>query len=188
MRVFFAIEFEEELKDYLFSIQKDIKKHCIAGNFTLKENFHLTLRFIGEQSPSQIEQLIAVLKETAVNMSAFEFRLNRLDKFDKGNRKIIWVGLQKSRELEAFYRQMETALVKHGYNKEERNFNPHITIAREVKIDGYEQLASKIVVDNLYIKVKSISLMESTRIDNKLRYVPIVREEFTTDKSGSHNI
>ncbi|MHB8063270.1 MAG: RNA 2',3'-cyclic phosphodiesterase [Ruminiclostridium sp.] len=179
MRVFFAIEFEEELKEYLFTIQKDIRQHCMAGNFTLKENFHLTLRFIGEQSQSQTEQLKKALKEAAVNMQEFELMLNRVGKFDKGNRKILWVGLQKSQELKALYGQLESVLVKHGYKKEDRDFNSHITLAREVKIDDYEELANKIVVDNLAIKVKSISLMESKRIDNKLCYLPIVREEFT---------
>ncbi len=178
MRVFFAIEFEDELKDYLFNIQKDIRQHCMAGNFTSKENFHLTMRFIGEQSPMQIEHLLAVLKETSSNMSAFELRLNKLGKFDKGNRKIIWLGLQKSQELEALYRKLESALIEHGYNKEDRGFSPHITLAREVKIQGYEKLMNELPIDNLVIKVKSISLMESTRIDNKLCYVPIGREEF----------
>ena len=178
MRVFFAIEFEEELKDYLFNIQKDIRQHCMAGNFTSKENFHLTMRFIGEQSLMQIEHLLAVLKETSSNMSAFKLRLNKLGKFDKGNRKIIWLGLQKSQELETLYRKLENALIEHGYNKEDRGFSPHITLAREVKIEGYEKLMNELPIDNLVIKVKSISLMESTRIDNKLCYVPIGREEF----------
>lgn len=178
MRVFFAIEFEEELKDYLFNIQKDIRQHCIAGNFTFKENFHLTMRFIGEQNTMQTEQLLAVLRETSSNMSAFELRLNKLGKFDKGNRKIIWVGLQKCHELGALYSKIESALIEHGYSKEYRGFSPHITLAREVKIEGFEKLVNELPIDSLAIKVKSISLMESIRIDNKLCYVPIRREEF----------
>jgi RNA 2',3'-cyclic 3'-phosphodiesterase len=179
MRVFFAIEFEEELKDYLLNIQKDIREHCLAGNFTLRENFHLTLRFIGEQNQSQTEQLITALKETAADTHAFKLMLNKVGKFDKGNRKIIWVGLQKSQELDNLYGQLETVLEKYRYKREDRGFSPHITLAREVKLDNFEAIVNKEVVDNLTIKVKSISLMESKRIDNKLCYIPIVREDFT---------
>jgi len=150
----------------------------MAGNFTLKENFHLTLRFIGEQSESQTKQLITALKETAANMSGFELKLNQVGKFDKGNRKIIWVGLKKSQELDNLYSQLESALEKQEYRKEDRGFSPHVTLAREVKLDSFEVIANKIAVDNLAIKVKSISLMESKRIGNKLCYVPIAREEF----------
>jgi len=177
MRVFFAIEFEEGLKEYLFSIQDEIRQHCRTGNFTSKENFHITLQFIGEQSQSQTEQLIAVLKETASDLSAFELRLNKVGKFDKGNRKILWVGLQKSQELEALYSRLESVMVEHGYEKESRGFSPHITLAREMRLDSFEGIANKKILDNLTIKVKSISLMESKRIDNKLCYVPIARAE-----------
>jgi 2'-5' RNA ligase len=205
MRLFFAIEFKEELKEFLFNIQQDVREHCIGGNFTSKDNFHLTLRFIGEQSPSQAERLISVLNDTAdsfkdsefkpaktrqylqnggspdvgveVNTYGFELRLNKIGKFDRGNKKIIWVGLKRSRELENLYNKLENTLINHGYNKEDRGFNPHITLAREVKIDGFEQLVNKIEIDTVPIEVRAISLMESKRIDNKLCYVPLVRAE-----------
>ncbi len=178
MRVFFAIEFEEELKEYLYNIQEEIRQYCMAGKFTSKENFHLTLRFIGEQTPIQITQLITALKESASAVSAIELILNNLGKFDKGNKKIIWVGLKKNQELEALYSKLETSLVKYEYQKEDRGFSPHITLAREVKIEDFDEVANNIAINNLTFKVKSISLMESKRIDNKLCYVPIASEKF----------
>ena len=179
MRVFFAIELEDDMKEYLFGIQDDIRQHCWAGNFTLRENFHLTLRFIGDQDQSQTEQLLKALKETAANMKAFELIFNKLGKFDKGNRKILWVGIEKNIELVKLYNHLESALVKRGYVKEERGFSPHITLAREVRLDSFEEMADKYLVDNLAIRVKSISLMESTRINDKLCYVAIAREKLT---------
>ncbi len=213
MRLFFAIEFKEELKEFLFNIQQDVREHCMGGNFTSKDNFHLTLRFIGEQSPSQAEQLIAVLKDTAisfknsinsfkdselkltkklqpmqdggspefeigVNTFGFQLRLNKIGKFDRGNKKIIWVGLKRSRELENLYNKLENTLLNYGYSKEDRGFNPHITLAREVKIEDFEQVVNKIEINTLPINVNAISLMESKRIDNKLCYVPLMRAEF----------
>jgi 2'-5' RNA ligase len=181
MRVFFAIEFEQDIKDYLYAIQKEIKEYCLSGNFTAKDNFHLTLRFIGEQSQSQVEKLKTALKETVVKGQAFELKIGELGKFDRKNRKIIWLGLTESRELKALYHQLESTLVKYEYAKEDRAYSPHITLAREVKTDMFEELTDKIAVNNLIVKVKSISLMESTRIDNKLCYVPVAAEEFNKD-------
>ena len=182
MRLFFAIEFNEELKDYLFSIQKEIRQYCIGGNFTSKDNFHLTLRFIGEQSHHQAEQLISAMKATAASLESsiekFELRLNKIGKFDRGNKKILWIGLQRSQELQALYNKLEINLLNIGYNKEERSFNPHITLAREVRIEGFDQLANKIKLKDNAIMVNAISLMESKRIDNKLCYVPLERVEF----------
>jgi len=180
MRVFFAIEFEDEIKEYLFSIKEEVRQLSSGGNFTSKENFHLTLRFIGEQSQSQTEKLIAALHDTAANMPTFEVVLDKLGKFDKKNRKIIWIGLQKSEKLEVLYNQLESVLAKIGYMKEDREFSPHITVAREVRIDSFEELANKKTVKNLAIKVKSISLMESKRVDNKLCYVPVASVGFAS--------
>ncbi len=206
MRLFFAIEFNEELKEYLFCIQKEIRQYCIGGNFTSKDNFHLTLRFIGEQSHHQAELLISALKATASSLesstkkfvptcqlyekeihedsclgactSEFELRLNKIGKFDRGNKKILWIGLQSSQELQALYNKLEINLLNNGYNKEERGFNPHITLAREVRIEEFDQLVNKIKLNDIAIKVNAISLMESKRIDNKLCYVPLERVQF----------
>lgn len=181
MRVFFAIEFEENIKEYLFNLQDEIRQNCLAGNFTFKNNFHLTLRFMGEQTHSQTEQLIEILKKTATNMKAFELILDKLGKFDKGNRKIIWVGLKHSIELDALFGQLESNLVKQGYQKEARGFSPHITLAREVRIDNFEANTNKTIVDSLAFRVKTISLMESKRVDNKLCYVPLSQAELTNN-------
>lgn len=179
MRVFFAIELEDYVKNFLYQIQNEARQHCGSGNFTLKENFHLTLRFMGEQSQEQLEKLKAVLKLTAISMLEFEVEFDKIGKFDRGNKKILWGGLQESKKLNNLYNKLERILESYGYDKEERGYNPHITLVREARIENYEQLTDKIAVSDLAIRVKSISLMESTRIDNKLCYVPVIREKLT---------
>ena len=48
MRTFIAIELEEETKAQLAEVQAEAEKLCRRGNYTPKENFHLTLHFLGE--------------------------------------------------------------------------------------------------------------------------------------------
>jgi 2'-5' RNA ligase len=175
MRVFFAIELDDGIKDYLSKIQHKVKSHCISGNFTFKENFHLTLRFIGEQNIQQVENLKEVLKDVA-GISEFGLRLDKLGSFKKGNRSIIWAGLEKSLHLQELYNNMENSLAQIGYQKEERSYNPHITLAREVKMENFGFM-EKTEIEKLTVRVKSISLMESKRIDDKLAYIPLERAE-----------
>ncbi len=177
MRVFFAIEFTNEIKDYLFSLQQDIRKYCTGGNFSHRENFHLTLRFIGEQNLQQVEILKEVLKEVAAATSPFELRLDNTGSFNKGNRKIIWAGLGKSIELQQLYQRLEISLEKTGYQKEDRAYSPHITLAREVQIGDAAVDISKTSFSSQTIIVNSISLMESARINNKLTYTALERAE-----------
>ena len=55
MRTFIAIELEEEVKDHLAEVQAKTQELCRRGNFTPKENFHLTLHFLGEVGEDDIE-------------------------------------------------------------------------------------------------------------------------------------
>ena len=48
MRTFIAIELEEEVKDALEGAQQQAAELCRKGNYTPKENFHLTLHFLGK--------------------------------------------------------------------------------------------------------------------------------------------
>lgn len=177
MRLFFAIELESYIKDYLYNIQNNIRQYCTAGNFSYKENFHLTLRFMGEQNPEQAQALKSALQHTAGRIHGFELKLDGIGKFDRGNRKIIWVGLQKSPQLKLLYGELENELSRWGYQKEERGLNPHITFAREVRIEDYSRMEANINVENKVISVNSVSLMESTRIENKLAYIAIAKND-----------
>ncbi len=176
MRVFFAIEFNNEEKDFIHSIQQDVKRLCSGGNFTHKENFHLTLRFLGEQTSSQVKELKNILRLAAHETMGFELRLNKLGAFNKGNKKIIWAGIEKSAELQHLYVSLESLLEAAGYPREEREYSPHITLVREARIQE-NFLHDSMRFEKLSIKVNSISLMESTRIDNKLTYLAVDRTE-----------
>ena len=48
MRLFIAIQFEENILDALTDFQADLKSQGVTGNYTRRENLHITLSFIGD--------------------------------------------------------------------------------------------------------------------------------------------
>lgn len=48
MRLFIAVRFSEDILDALQSFQNDMRKQGVTGNYTCRENLHLTLAFIGD--------------------------------------------------------------------------------------------------------------------------------------------
>jgi hypothetical protein len=42
MRVFFAIEFDDSIKEYIEKVQNTVRENSIKGNFSHEDNFHLT--------------------------------------------------------------------------------------------------------------------------------------------------
>jgi 2'-5' RNA ligase len=175
MRVFIAIELDEDLKEYVFKQQGFVKINSVKGNFSRKENFHLTLRFIGEADHREIEVLKGVIDKTGNDFHPFNLKLGELGCFSKKNKKIIWLGISKGqKELQRMFNFMENNLVRQGFERELRGLKPHITLAREVVLKtDFSLISQEMNILNKEIPVKKISLMESTRVNGKLTYRPI---------------
>ncbi|MDP4179101.1 MAG: RNA 2',3'-cyclic phosphodiesterase [Bacillota bacterium] len=173
-RVFIAIEFSENTKSYLNQIQQIVSSNSSSGNFTHKENFHLTLKFIGEVKIDLLDKIKKCIDNTALNQNCFQLYFDRLGQFPRRNKSIIWIGLKPNRLIDKLNLTIETSLDKIGIKKEEQSFTPHITLGRQAALnESFQLIAEKINILNDPILVDKITLMESTRIDENLKYVPL---------------
>lgn len=175
MRVFIAIEFSKEIKDYMYRVQQELKASMEKGNFSNVENFHLTLRFIGEVPQDKILSLKQAIEKTAANIVSFKLDTDTIGFFPKGNKKVIWMGIKKEKALlEKLFSSLEGELEKIGIKKEEKPFSPHITLVREAILkEDFKILEGNTKLEKREICVENISLMESTRVNGKLTYIPI---------------
>lgn len=174
MRTFIAVEFDKDTKNNLSQLQDRIKDDCKKGNFTTKDNLHLTLRFLGEIDEDDIPNVAQAMEETASVNRSFPLVFDRVGYFDRGEKCIIWVGVDKSKALVRLYETLEKNLGKQGFKRERANFAPHITISRETALF----YSKKILVDKFKpdfggMIVKEISLMESKRVNGRLIYKKI---------------
>ena len=99
MRTFIAIELEEEIKAHLAEVQAETQKLCRKGNYVPKDNFHITLHFLGEIEEDDIEYLQDAMYETARRNRPFTLTLDKIGFFPRGNKGIMWAGLEKSTHL-----------------------------------------------------------------------------------------
>lgn len=184
MRIFIAVEFQKEIKEYLAKLQEQVKGNCKSGNFTPMENFHLTLQFIGEAKKEEIDVLSQAIFETAQRNKEFTMMIQELGFFARGTSNIVWAGLGENKNLMRLVNGLEKNLEKQGYSKEKRGFSPHITLAREaVLFINKEKVKEKIKIEKKEISVNCLSLMESVRIGSKLIYRPLYTHRL---KAGSN--
>ena len=72
MRLFIAINFNENMKYALLKMQNELKKSGVKGSFTREENLHMTMVFIGENDdPGKIEKIM-----WNVSFKAFPIRIS----------------------------------------------------------------------------------------------------------------
>lgn len=178
MRVFIALKFSEEVKEKLDRIQQSVKALSAKGNFTRRENLHLTLRFIGEVKPEELSGLSKAIDKAALNNRSFKLVFDRLGEFPQGRKRIIWLGGPLSEELRDLVEDVEGALEGQGYPREGKAFVPHITLGREVILKGdFRFLQKSLSFDPVEVKVDKITLMESTRIEGKLKYLKLYESQ-----------
>lgn len=183
MRIFIAIELEDEMREYLADVQERTRKECKRGNFTPKENFHLTLRFIGEATGQDIEFLKEAMTETALRNRKFTLVLDKIGFFPRGTRGVLWAGVEQNAALVRIFSGLEKNLSKQGFPREKKGLSPHITLGREVEpFRGFREVQRKIVVEKKTMLVTKISLMESVRIGPKLVYRPIYSENLQEER------
>jgi 2'-5' RNA ligase len=139
MRLFVGLDFAWETKQLLASLAGGVP----GARWVPPENYHMTLRFIGEVPAHRAEEIDHAL--AALHARAFPLVLAGVGTFDKGGQaNQLWVGVEKNPPLEALRNKVETALQRAGCEPERRRFTPHITLARlrdaaEGKLAGFVQ-------------------------------------------------
>ena len=133
LRAFIAVEIPPEIRKAIESERAPLRE---ALNKSLVRwvptgNMHLTLKFLGDVSPANVEMLSQMLSLEAGQHPAFEIQFGGLGVFPSPRRpRVIWIGIQAPAELEALQRGIEAATAKLGYPVEKRPFSPHLTIGR----------------------------------------------------------
>lgn len=126
-RLFIALPMPEEA-------QVALEPLCVGlpgVHWTPVDDFHLTLRFIGEVDHATFYEIGEFL--SSVVAPPFELRLAGLGVFPpRGLPHTLWAGLEEGchQHLMALRRRIERVLREAGVPPERRNFVPHVTLGR----------------------------------------------------------
>jgi RNA 2',3'-cyclic 3'-phosphodiesterase len=131
-RLFVAIDIPEELKPRLLAL----RTAALPARWVEPEQFHLTLRFIGEVDEASGRAVDAALR--GIDASRFTLRLKGLGHF---RRHVLWVGVQSCPPLMSLQTQIEDALRRAGLAGDEGRYVPHVKLAR-LKWPPRDQLRS----------------------------------------------
>lgn len=174
MRIFFGIDFPQSVKAQLKREADRCERFCEKASFTDGDNYHLTLRFIGEIDPAMLAVFETVLKETADRVAPFSIHLSELGHFSKRGGHILFRGLRRERGLGGLVRNLDRALKNQGFPVEKMPFKPHVTLARRVRWkEDFQKMAKAVKLNDLEVPVDQIVIMESVRVEGRLVYRPI---------------
>jgi 2'-5' RNA ligase len=139
MRLFVALDLPWTLRESLSRLARGLP----GARWVSPENYHLTLRFIGETPPHRAEEIDLAL--AALRARGFTLQLSGVGVFHKQDRPtVLWAGVARNPQLDHLQTKVETALKRIGLEPERRRFTPHVSLARvdmvaEAKLAGFVQ-------------------------------------------------
>jgi RNA 2',3'-cyclic 3'-phosphodiesterase len=131
VRAFVALRMSAQVEEALAEFVETLRGLSSGIGWTPRANLHLTLRFLGDRVRAEkLERLDSALEQIATTTSPFAIGVRGTGVFPNPNRpRVIWVGLQ-SGSLIQLAAKVENAAVDAGFEAEQRNYTPHLTIGR----------------------------------------------------------
>jgi 2'-5' RNA ligase len=172
MRLFVALDLPRSLRERLSWMAGGLP----GARWVPPENYHVTLRFVGDLPGWRAEEVDQAL--AALRAPGFTLQLAGIGTHVKGGKlTALWVGVERTPQLEHLQTKIETALQRAGLERERRRFNPHVTLAR---IEGVPEpkVAAWVASHNLFrsepVQVERFTLFSSLLGKEQAVYVPEV--------------
>jgi 2'-5' RNA ligase len=149
-------------------ISKSIEKIGVGVKWTVKDNLHITLEFLGDLTDEELGNVCRVAGEVSKRHKIFSISLNKIlyGPPKKNPPRMVWVEGEKSDELADLKEDLQECLLEEiKFRPDGQGFTPHITLARisewafrQIEPEERPEINEDI---DLTFTVESIEVMES---------------------------
>jgi 2'-5' RNA ligase len=140
IRCFIAAELPHDLLQEIGQYIRSIAAYSSGVRWVKPTGIHITLKFLGEITPSAAEQVRDVLEGINQVAGPFDMTIRGSGFFpNRRQPRVIWLGLEHDPEHSLFklHEWLDQHLAALGFEREKRRFSPHLTLGR---IKGPEKL------------------------------------------------
>lgn len=135
MRIFVGVDLQEAIRDKMATFLAGVSGFAPEARWVRAESLHVTLKFIGEQKPEQVEAIQQRLR--TISGSEVEIRFAGYGFFPSPRApRVFWIGIQAGPALAQLAAAVDSATAELGVPREERDYSPHLTLARAGRRSG----------------------------------------------------
>ena len=167
MRLFVAVNLSPAAREAIQSALDDLPFKNPPWRWVSPDNWHLTLKFLGETSAAQVESLNAALHDVARRHRAFDMTLGKFGGFPNlRNPRVLFYNIEQGAvELGGLANDVDAAVEKAiGLERDRRRFQAHVTVARvkdALSPDIVERFPRVPALTEAVTRVDKFELMES---------------------------
>jgi 2'-5' RNA ligase len=181
-RLFVAVPLAEDVNDIVRRLVEDVRGQEPAGRgvrWVRLDGLHVTLRFLGPTAGDRIDSLGDAVRRIAARNEPFETAIAGAGAFPSSGRpRTLWLGIDDGNgALASLARDLDDELEQLGWERQDRPFRPHLTLARAdgVRAGPASAAALRSAADGLRLssRVDRVVLFESLTGGGPARYVPL---------------
>ena len=167
IRTFLAFPIPKEIKGYFKNMLEPIIDRHDKINWVKRENIHITLNYLGETDSEKIEEHAKRIETVVNDFPPFKLGTTDTGIYPHANEpRVLWVGSSPyDLTLSSFKQKLDRELTDLGYRLDNRQFQPHITLARVKTISRKSSFIHKFLtteVREFNFEVDSVVWMKST--------------------------
>ncbi|MEE4164271.1 MAG: RNA 2',3'-cyclic phosphodiesterase [Woeseiaceae bacterium] len=163
-RLFFALWPDARQRERLRNIVTAGARH-IEGRHVPRGNWHITLAFIGAFPEAKTDELMARSAELPVE--PVRLRFDRIEYWARARIACLAPATVPA-ALERLVAALNELLTEFGHRPEDRQYRPHLTLARAARPFATERLAQP-----LTLEWSDFELVESIHEQGGVRYLPL---------------
>ena len=133
MRTFIALELPADFEDDVAGLARQLSA-VVRGRFSPRENYHLTLAFLGDIGEAQSRDAIAALDAACARRAPVPLACEGLGHFGRPHDATLWLGISPARGLADLCAAVRSQLRAAGLPYDDKPFRPHVTLARRVAL------------------------------------------------------
>lgn len=133
LRLFIAVKLPDSLKIKLGEWRSQQQGRLAFKKWTHREDYHITIQFLGDVSPDRVPAIAKKLQKTACQFQPFMLETGNVGVFGtETSPRVLWAGLiDHNGMLSKLQEKVTEDMEEFGFVKESRPYRPHITIARK---------------------------------------------------------
>jgi 2'-5' RNA ligase len=129
MRLFVALDLDDNIRSRIAGFLDGVRGFAPEARWARPESLHVTLKFIGEQSEAQVDEIKRALAAIEADHFAMNFRGYGFFPTARAPR-VFWIGIEVDSKLTSLAGTVDSKLVPLNIQKEEHSYNAHLTLAR----------------------------------------------------------
>jgi RNA 2',3'-cyclic 3'-phosphodiesterase len=171
-----ALLLDDALRDLLAGEVTRLRPLVHDVAWVARDNFHLTLKFLGGLDSTRLEAIVGALTGAAAGARPFDLAVAGLGAFPSPTRpRVLWIGIEQgAAEAASLATRVDDALAGVGFEREARAFTPHVTLGRARQARRQPGLAEVLRGGGVgRQRVERLSLMRSELSPRRARYTEL---------------